>query len=444
MTLDAVHEPASGFPPGPKVPAALQTLLFARRRTRWLDQVRHRYGDLFTVRIPPYADRMVVVSRPEHVRQVFAANASQVHAGEGNHVLAGLMGHHSVFVLDEDAHARIRKLMLPAFNGAAIRSYRQLVADIAIAEIATWDGLVLTHERMNDLALELIVQVVFGVTDDACRLELLPLLRQQARIHPIVLAGLEHPRLQTLGPWRRFRMNESGINEILYEQIAARRRCDDLADRPDVLSRILASGAGEEHAPLTDQEVRDQLVSLLLAGHETTASALSWSLYELAINPTLQDQARCAALDGDDRYIDAIFKEALRAHVVISGAYRRLTTDMTFDHWQVPAGTYVTTSALLAHRSTDTYPDPEVFRPQRFLDGGVPPNAWFPFGGGARRCVGAAFAQLEATVVLREVLARQELTAADAAPERHRLRNVTYVPAGGAPVIATALSEVHP
>lgn len=436
----------AGFPPGPRLPWPVQTALFARRRSWWLHRVARRYGQTFTLRVPPYARRLVVVSHPDQIKQVFAASPAELRGGEGNHIIGGLMGPHSVLVLDDDAHARIRRLVMPAFSGPALRRYRETIAAVAAAAADSWaDGSeIVALDEMNAVTLDLIVRVVFGVTDSERRAALIPRLETMARIHPVVLAGLEQPRLQSLGPWKRFRRNESEVNEILFDEIRTRRTDPNLPDRADVLSRMLAVGADPEtgDTALTDDEVRDQLISLLLAGHETTASALAWAMYELARHPHIQDQARAAAFDGDDKYIDAVFREAMRRHTIVSGTYRRLGVDMTFDRWTVPAGAFVSTSALLSHSDPDNFPDGTVFDPDRFLTGHVAPHAWIPFGGGPRRCLGSMLALLEGTVVLREILVHHRLSLPSGAPyERHQLRNVTHVPARGARLTVTAIDR---
>ncbi len=433
----------SVYPPGPRLPRVIQTLLYTRRRTRYVTALARRYGDVFTVRmVPPYAENLVVFSRPEHIREIFAGDPANLHAGEGNRILGAIMGEHSLLLTDEDEHARARRLLMPAFAGSALRGYRTLVEEIAETQVDRWaaDTTLPTLDRMNALTLEVIMQVVFGMTDQGRRDELAPLLRHIIDINPIVFFGWKYPRLQRFGPWKRFRDNQIEIDELLYAEIARRRAHPDLDRRTDVLSRLLAVGSGDDPAdtPLTDAELRDQLITLLLAGHETTASALSWTLHELAADPRIQDTARRAAAEGDDKYLEAVLKEAMRRHPVIGGAVRRLTEDSTVCGFDLPRGTVVSTSIVLAHQRTDNHPDAGRFRPERFLDGSVTANTWLPFGGGVRRCIGAGFSLMEGTVVLREILSRYTLSLPPGAgPERGRIRNITNVPAGGARVVLT-------
>lgn len=419
------------YPPGPRWPAAVQSVLFQRRRAWLLPKMARRHGDVFALRVPPYADNLVVFNRPEHIKQIFAADPADLHAGEGNQVLGPVMGKHSLLLTDEDEHARARRLLMPAFNGASLRGYRDLVADLSRAEVDKWSrsAEVIALDRMNALTLEVIMRVVFGVTDENTRNQLAPRLHRMVDISPIVLLGWVMPNLDRFGPWKRFRENQIEIDTLLYAEIAERRRAVDLDGRTDVLSRLLQVGTETGDAPLTDAELRDQLVTLLLAGHETTAAALAWTLYELAAHPDLQDEAYAAARDSDDKYLEATLKESMRLHPVIASTARKLTRDQEIGGWKLPAGTVVNTSILLAHQRPDNYPDTWTYRPDRFVNNEVEPNTWLPFGGGVRRCIGAGFSLMEGTAVLREILTRYTLAIpVDGKPERGRVRNITNVP----------------
>ena len=431
----------SAYPPGPRWPAAVQSVLFQRHRAWLLPAMARRYGDVFALRVPPYADNLVVFSRPEHIKEIFAADPADLHAGEGNQVLGPVMGEHSLLLVDEDEHARARRLLMPAFNGASLRGYRDLVSDLAKAEVDRWitNTEVITLDRMNALTLDVIMRVVFGVTDQHTRDQLTPRLHKMVDISPIVLIGWVVPSLNRYGPWKRFGDNQTEIDNLLYAEIAERRRAVDLEERSDVLSRLLQVGGDTGDAPLLDAELRDQLVTLLLAGHETTAAALSWTLYELARHPELQHEGYTAARDGDDKFLEALLKESMRLHPVIASTARKLTREQEIGGWKLPAGTVVNTSILLAHQRSDNYPDTWTYRPSRFLDNEVEPNTWLPFGGGVRRCIGAGFSLMEGTVVLREVLTRYRLALpAGSEAERGRVRNITNVPRRRARIVVTA------
>ena len=434
--------PPAELPPGPKLPWFVQTVALMRARTQFVPAAHRRYGDLFTLRVPPGGRALVFVNRPEHIKEVFAGDAKAFHAGEGNAILGPVMGEHSVLLTDEDVHMRARKLLMPAFNGAALRSYEALVAAIAKREVDSWKSgqTLVTLDRMNALTLEIIMQVVFGVTDDERLDRLRPLLNRTVNIGPLILLGWAYPQLQRRRPWSTYLANQIALNEVLYTEISQRRAAQDLGERSDVLSRLLLVGAGDDpdQQPLTDAELRDQLVTLLLAGHETTASALSWTIHELAMNRDVQRRARTAADDGDMKYLEAVLKESMRLHPIIDQVARMLTEDTTVAGHRLPAGTTVSPSIRLAHLRDQNHPEPHDFRPERFLDGEVAPNTWLPFGGGVRRCIGAGFSLMEGTAVLREVLQRYELTMTQRKPGRTRIRNITCVPKGKARVVVTA------
>jgi cytochrome P450 family 135 len=435
----------SPYPPGPRWPAAVQSVLFQRHRARFLPAMARRYGDVFSLRVPPYADNLVVFNRPEHIKEIFAADPRDLHAGEGNQILGPVMGEHSVLLTDETEHARARRLLMPAFNGASLRGYRDLVASIAGAEVDRWTANteLAALNRMNALTLEVIMRVVFGVTDTHTRDQLAPRLHRIVDISPIVLLGWVFPSLGRIGPWKRFRHNQNEIDAQLYTEIDRRRQAADLDQRTDVLSRLLQAGHQSDDAPLTDAELRDQLVTLLLAGHETTAAALAWTLHELARHPDIQHRAYLAAHGNDDSYLEAVLKESMRLHPVIASTARKLTRAQVIGGWHLPAGTVVNTSILLAHQRRDSFPDAMTYRPDRFLGSEVEPNTWLPFGGGVRRCIGAGFSLMEGTAVLREILTRYTLASPAANdPERGRVRNITNVPRRGARIAITPRHSV--
>jgi cytochrome P450 len=435
LPRDAVPRiPRDQVPPGSRLPFPLQTFLVFRYRHRFIPWLHRRYGDVFTIRMAPAGRAMVLIRRPEHIKETFAGDPSEFHAGEGNAILGPVMGEHSLLLTDDDQHLRARKLLMPAFNGAALRRYEGLVGEIAAAEADRWtDGSTITSlHRMNAVTLEVILQVVFGVTDEAHLARLRPRVTGTVDIRPWMLLGWIYPQLQRVRPWRAFSENMVELDALLYAEIAERRTVPDLADRDDVLSRLLQVGADEvgDTPPLTDDELRDQLVTLLLAGHETTASALSWSLQELGRDPGLLRRAQAAADDGDDDFLEAIVKEAMRLHPVIPMVNRVLKSPHHIAGWDLPTGAIVTPSIILAHQSDESFPEPDRFRPERFLDAHVPANTWIPFGGGIRRCIGAGFSLMEGVAVLREVLRRWHLESRKA--EKPRTRNITSVPAGGA------------
>ncbi|UQS25052.1 cytochrome P450 [Amycolatopsis thermalba] len=419
------------LPPGPKLPAGVQTVLFGNFRHVLMPLLRRRYGDL--IRLNLYPERHVVqLANPDHIRAVFSGPADVFHAGEGNVILKPLMGPHSVLLTDEDVHLRARKLLMPAFHGAALRGYRDMITELAEAEVATWTpGRVFrSHERMQALTLEIILRVVFGVAEGPRLDELRELLTRIVDIGVLELFGWHNAKLRRVGPWRRYSLAQDRVDELLYAEIADRRKAGDLDGRGDVLSRLLTVPAEDDR--LSDAELRDQLITLLLAGHETTATALAWSFHELARDPARQRRAIEAADAGDEKYLEAVAKEAMRQHPVISEVARRLTRDIEIGGYRIPAGHTVMPSIALVQGDPAHHDDPAAFRPERFLGGGPASGTWFPFGGGVRRCLGAGFSLLEATIVLRAVLTRFALEPDRARGEHARPRHITMVPGRGA------------
>ena len=287
---------------------------------------------------------------------------------------------------------------------------------------------------MNALTLEIILQVVFGVTDETRLAELRPLVNRTVNIRPLVFLGWGIPRLQKLGPWRRTVENQIELDRVIFGVIAERRSSADLAQRSDVLSRLLQV-RDENGAGLTDEELRDQLVTLLLAGHETTATALAWTLHELGKDPVQEARARDAATAGDDDHLEAVLKEGMRLHPVIPMVVRHLMAPATIGGIDLPKGVNVAASILLAHESEASHPDHTTFRPERFLEGEVATNTWIPFGGGVRRCIGAGFSLMEGVAVLREVLSTYDVTLPPGTTEVPEVRNITSVPRHGARIV---------
>ncbi|WP_435770274.1 cytochrome P450 [Nocardioides sp. SYSU DS0651] len=434
---DTPPVPTEGLPPGPRWPAILQTVALMRFRHQFHPWLHRRYGDAFTVNLVPGNRPLVLFTSPEVTKEIFAADPEVFHAGKGNAILGPVMGEHSLLLQDSAEHHRARKLLMPAFLGHALRGYRAMVGEVAAAEVSGWEEGrdFRSLERMNALTLEVILRVVFGVTDEDRLARLRPAVNQTVEISPAVLLGWAYPRLQRFGPWRRTVLNQIELDKLMYAEIRERRRATDLAQRSDVLSRLLVAGADEEGGGLSDVELRDQLVTLLLAGHETTASALSWALVEVGRSPDLLARTQRAVDEGDDAWLEAVLKEAMRLHPIIPMVVRTLMRPATVGGWALPAGATVGPSIIVSHRSEAGFPDPEVFRPERFLPAlsgqeAPPLNVWIPFGGGVRRCIGAGFSLMEGVEVLREVFRRYDVAAVGS--DVAKVRNITSVPRRGA------------
>jgi len=428
------HLAARELPPGPRWPSLLQSIALVRFRHQFVPAMHKRYGDVFTVRVMPKGSALVLFTRPEHAKEIFAGDPEVFHAGKGNAILGPIMGEHSLLLQDSSEHKRARKLLMPAFNGAALRGYQSVVGRLAAEEVDRWTPGVpfRSLDRMNALTLEVILRVVFGVTDEGRLARLRPLVNQTVDVSPAVLLGWGYPFLQRFGPWKATVDNQRRLDEVMYAEIAERRAAPDLAERTDVLSRLLRV---EGDDGLSDAELRDQLVTLLLAGHETTATALAWSLHELGRHPDLRARARAAAASDDDDFLEAVLKESMRLHPVIPMVVRHLMKPVTVGGVDLPAGANIGPSILISHARADNHRDPQAFRPERFLDGELATNTWIPFGGGVRRCIGAGFSLLEGVAVLREVLQRYDVTLPAGVTDYPRVRNITSVPRHGARIV---------
>jgi cytochrome P450 len=427
------------LPPGPRWPALAQSVGLLRFRHRFIPWLRRRYGDTFTLKVLPAGRVLVVFHRPEHVREIFAGDPEVFHAGKGNAILGPVMGEHSLLLVDGAEHKRARKMLMPAFNNTAIRGYEAVVTGLAKTEVGGWtEGVPFRSlDRMNALTLEVIMQVVFGVTDEDRLAALRPLVLRTIDVSPAVFLGENFATLRRFGPWRRAIENQARLDEVIHAEIADRRRATDLADRGDVLSRLLGVRDDETGEGLTDDELRDQLVTLLLAGHETTATALAWALHELGKDPAQAQRARAAVAAGDDGHLEAVLKEAMRLHPVIPMVVRHLMAPAMIGGVDLPRGANVAASILLAHADEEQHRGPGSFRPERFLEGEVHPHTWIPFGGGVRRCIGAGFSLMEGVAVLREVLSTYDVRLPAGEREEPKVRNITSVPRHGARIVVT-------
>jgi cytochrome P450 family 135 len=430
---------ASGLPDGPDWPPLLQTVALLRFRHWFHPYLHQKYGDIYTVKLLPRGRPLVFFTRPEHAKEIFAGDPEIYHAGKGNAILGPVMGEHSLLLQDGDEHKRARKLLMPAFNGHALRTYQEMVTAIARDEVAHWpvDRTFRSHDRMNVLTLEVILRVVFGVTDEERLAALRPRVNATVNVSPAVLLVWGVPALHRIGPWKKAFLNQIELDELMYAEIRERRTASDLAERTDVLSRLIREGQ-EAGDPLSDIELRDQLVTLLLAGHETTATALAWACYELGRHPELMRRTQAAVDAGDadgDAWLDAVLKESLRLHPVIPMVVRTLMKPQTIAGVEVPRGATVGPSILVAHSRPDNYEQPERFDPERFLGHNPPTNTWIPFGGGVRRCIGAGFAMMEGVAVLREVFRAVDLTVVGS--DEPKVRNITSVPKHGARIKVT-------
>ena len=423
------------IPPGPDWPLPVSTAAWMTRPFPTLERCRARYGDTFSFRIA-HEGTWVFVSDPEAVKQVFTGDPRLLHAGEANTVLLPVLGSHSVLLLDEDEHMTQRKLLLPPFHGERMQRYGELMTAAAVREIESWPtGTPLQlAPRMQAITLEVIMRAVFGVEDSG---RLARLGDQLRKLLGMVTSPSGFVIPLALGPSRAaalLRRRMRPVDDAIAELIAARRRDPRLGERDDILS-MLIEARHEDGAPMSDAELRDELMTLLVAGHETTATALSWAFERLVRNPEVMSRLSDEVASGEDAYLDAVIAETLRLRPVIALVLRKLVEPMEIGGHLLPAGVSVAPCIYLMHRNPELYPEPGRFLPERFLDSPPKTYSWIPFGGGVRRCIGASFAQFEMKAVLRAVIERTELTAVRPESERNARRAITHVPARGAEVI---------
>jgi cytochrome P450 family 135 len=426
----------SALPSGPSEAPAIQTARWLLRPIAFMESCRRQYGDAFSVRFLGFERPMVMLSDPEAIRALYTAHEHGLPPGR-TIALLPVMGPGSVLLLEGSEHLARRKLMLPPFHGERMRSYEATVREVAESEIESWseDRQFAIHPRMQAVTLEVILHAVFGVTDPARgeRLrERLPLLLGETSSPALQFRVLLSRRFRRGDPLESLRELVSEIDELLLAEIAERRADPAHAEREDILS-LLVAARFEDGAKMSDREVRDQLVTLLLAGHETTATALAWTFDLLLGNPATLARltAEIDAADNEDTYLRAVISESLRLRPVVPLAGRRLASDLNADGLSLPAGTDVTPAIWLTHTRADLYPEPYAFRPERFLDDSPTTYGWVPFGGGIRRCLGAAFAEMEMRIVLEAVLQRRVLSPASSRAERVTRRNITFSPRHG-------------
>lgn len=437
--IDAVTAASLARPPMVQTRPILQALRMAVRQSSFMRQMQREHGDVFRVDFQnDLVPEAVIVSHPDHVKSLFTAKPELAPSRTGSSPLRPIVGESSVLTSVGPRHMRQRKLLLPAFHGQAIAHYQEQIQAAADREIATWK----TGQTFplgpsaQAMTLDVIMAGVFGVDGRPARGTLEYRVRQRFRR----ALALSMTRIAKVAEFANRTSNEAvGVQRIVVDSIddalfplIAQRRADHVSGaRHDVLSMLL-DATTEDGEQLTDQELRDELMTLVLAGHETTANTIAWTFERLTRNPEAYARLRDEVRDGDGtEYLDAVIHESMRSRPVIPMLAREVTVPWQFGEFAVPAGSVVAMSVLLLHHREDLYPEPLAFRPERFL--GVKPGTytWIPFGGGIRRCLGAALAMAEMRTVISEIVRRTDLVATDPAPESPRHRNVTMVPSRG-------------
>jgi cytochrome P450 len=429
------------LPPEPRRSPLAQTLRWSFRPLAFMQECRRLYGDSFSVRFLGFERPMVLISDPAAIKALYTERSHGLPPGR-NIILEPILGSRSLLLQEGAEHLSRRRLMLPAFHGERMRSYEATMTEVIAGEVDSWplEREFAVHPRMQAVTLEVILRAVFGVSEgprlDRLRGMLATVLQETAK-PTTQLIGLATRRFGGHGPWARFEGQLRAADELLYAEIAEHRTKPDLAERDDILSMLMLAEF-EDGGSMDDTELRDQLMTLLLAGHETTATALAWTFDLVLRHPAVLERLREELAAGEEEYLRATISESLRLRPVVPLAGRRLATELAADGLTLPAGTDVTPAIWLAHTRADVYPDPFAFKPERFLSEPPDTYAWIPFGGGVRRCIGASFAEFEMRVVLREVLTRCDLRKASPEPETTARRNITLSPKGGTPVVVSA------
>jgi cytochrome P450 len=428
--------------PGPATPPLAQLIDWGLHQDSYWNKLAARYGSPFRVRWPFfYEQRVVCFTTPSAARSVMRLQPEVAHGGEANRVLIPSAGVSAVIVVDEDEHLRLRKLILPPLHGKRLARWEGFVGEQMQAEVDTWtvgDTFAL-RPVIERIALAVIMKIVFGVRDPkrAQQMHDLSPVKQEVTVLQGLGAFTKYARvdLGPLSPWGRFQRTKKRFDDLLYAEIAERRaELDagvDLGDRSDLLTMLLEA-RDDDGRPMTDQELRDQLSTMLLAGHETTATAIAWAVERLTRHPEVM-RTLLGRLDaGDTTYLDAAIKETLRSRPVVAQLGRVTTEEVVIDGWTVPPRTMLIVPMAVIHQDPTLYPDPDVFRPERFLDGNDPGGySWLPFGGGVRRCPGASLALLEMRVILSAILRSVELQPETLQDEGRKVHGITIWPAQG-------------
>ena len=411
----------------------LRTLSFTFDPDGFFWSAHRRYGDIFKLKI--LGQEWVAIAHPDAVKEIFSHGPEELNSGEPNAALSPVLGARNLLLLDGEEHLHRRRIVLPPFHGERMRAYEKTIRAAAAKQIEDWPlgESVAALPRMQELTFEVIMRCVFGVREGDRVGELGEALRgmvswvtDMRRVLFFFIVGPE--RLNSVPAFRR---QQARVDREILAEIARRRALPDLEEREDILS-MLVQATDEQGEHLTDAELRDELLTLLIAGHETTATLLSWAIHDLARDPAAQ---RRLAEEGG-AFCEAVVAEELRLHPPTGGLARRLLEPLSIGGYELPAGTDLVPVTLLVHRRADTYEKPWTFKPERFLDARPPAGAWFPFGGSVRRCIGASFAQFEAKIVLEELTKALELSPAKARPERTSRRAIVLVPSKGARVVA--------
>jgi cytochrome P450 len=428
-----------GLPPKVELPRVVFMTRFMLHPDKLLDRAYRDHGDFFHF-VTPLERTMCVTANPETIKQVFRGDPAVFRAGEANAMLGPLVGAHSTLLLDGAEHLRHRKLLLPPFHGERMKEYGELMAEVAERHVSRWpkDEPFSVIASTQAITLEVIQRAVFGIEDGdrldrvgrLLRAVLDPMSNRWQMLTLMLAPSSWGPR----SPWGRFRQRVREADAAIYEEIRARRADPAAVERGDVMS-LLLQARDEDGEPLSDVELRDELVTLLVAGHETTATSLAWTLERITRHPEVLAQLED---DPEGEYLDAVIKESLRLRPVVPAVGRMLAEPVELGGYELPAGVSIVPSIYLTHRRPDIYPDPLAFKPERFIESAPSNFEYLPFGGGVRRCLGASFAQFEMKVVLGTILRHARVSAPKRRSETITRRSITFAPSSGGRIVARA------
>lgn len=443
------------LPPGPSSPAIVQTLQFLASPETLGAEIWKRYGDVHTIKNSALGT-VVMLADPELVKQVFTGDPDVLHAGEANRSLELLVGDRSLLLLDGPEHLRHRRMLLPPFHGARMHAYAEIMRSITEEALDAWiegESFAL-HPTMQSVTLEIILRTVFGLDPGPRHDELTTGLtslfgRLTSSFGMLMMVPAFQRNLGPFTPWAAFQRDKRRADELLYAEISERRAelADPAGRRRDDVMTMLLEAKDEQGEGLSDRDLRDELMTLLAAGHETTATSLCWAFERILNHPEVEARLRAELagvthnrpITAEDlprlEYLDATIKEVLRLRPVIPTVARMLKAPMKIRGWEIPAGILVAPAINIIHQREDLYPEPESFKPERFLGKKQDPYSYFPFGGGTRRCIGMAFALYEMKIVLATVLRRTKLKLPRPGPLAIQLRTFVMAPRDGAPVI---------
>lgn len=438
------------LPPGPSLPASIQTARWVTRPLPFLDRARKRYGDIFTIELLGMGP-MVMVAAPDAIKTIFTGSPDVLLAGEGNAPLSPFVGENSLLILDRQPHLRQRRLLLPPFHGERMQGYGRVMRDLANEALDRWPvGTPFSVQpSMQSITLDVILRTVFGLEEGSRKRRLATSLTAllNAMMTPTVMFfGLVRLDLFRYAPFLPLSKMKADVDRQIYEEIDQARRDPKLAERTDILAMML-NARDEEGRPMSDVELRDELVTLLVAGHETTATSLSWAMERIATHPEVLEKIddELAKVVGQGplepehlpklEYLDGVIKESLRTRPILPIVVRRLDAPFQLGEWEIPKGVRVGPCIWLAHHRPESFPEPERFLPERFVGKKVDPYSWFPFGGGIRRCIGMAFALYEMKTVLATILLRARYRLSEPGPLDIVRRSLTLAPQGGTQIV---------